>query len=453
MTTSLLEHIVPKISSKRLEYVKYGNLLYNLQERRYRHISLKSLPIELTIDTTTICQLSCPHCCTGKKTIQRAGQVMRPDDHLSYISALADSCFLAWYFSNGEPLLNKHLPKIIKQNSQKEIFSIISTNLSIELSEKKILELLQSGLNVISISLDGASEATYQQYRRGGNFNLVVKNMKRLITIKNALGLKYPLILWRFLLFKHNAEDIPMVLLNAKNWGIDLLELYPGGAPLSSENPDTVLAFDGEFPSNNYTSPLLEELTQREDTFFRKHLASNQKNDEFSYTPSSTVKGKCDWLYFSSMMYPDGDIGPCCVTGDEKDDFGNIHNKSFKDIWNNEKYQGARMYLQGLNTEHSLICKKCPVTRSQKYQFMNSLRTYLLNAPEWFLKIIASDPDRFIDPIDIELSPHIFSAFFSDTVTSRLGVYSSDQLEKILLSIENNIQKETFDHEQLAEVL
>ena len=45
-------------------------------------------------------------------------------------------------------------------------------------------------------------------YRIGGNFNLVRSNLQRLAQRKCELGLERPAIVWQFLAFRHNEEDI-----------------------------------------------------------------------------------------------------------------------------------------------------------------------------------------------------------------------------------------------------
>mgnify|MGYP001572350693 FL=1 len=61
-------------------------------------------------------------------------------------------------------------------------------------------------------------------------------------------------------------------------------------------------------------------------------------------------------------MNPNGSISPCCSVEDEKDDFGNIFEHPFMEIWNNEKYRMARRYIkdrQIIQGRDNNICIEC----------------------------------------------------------------------------------------------
>jgi len=58
----------------------------------------------------------------------------------------------------------------------------------------------------------------------------------------------------------------------------------------------------------------------------------------------------------------DGSVSACCSVEDEKDDFGNIFENSFRDIWNNAKYRIARRYIKDkktLDIKDNNICIEC----------------------------------------------------------------------------------------------
>ena len=60
----------------------------------------------------------------------------------------------------------------------------ISTNLSMKMGDDQIEALVKAGLGKIYISCNGASSETYLKYHVGGDFDLVMDNMKRLVQRK-----------------------------------------------------------------------------------------------------------------------------------------------------------------------------------------------------------------------------------------------------------------------------
>lgn len=98
------------------------------------------------------------------------------------------------------------------------------------MTDARLKALLTCGLGMIIVSLDGATAETYVQYRRRGNFNLEVDNLRRLLALKASLGLTYPLIEWRFLRFRHNQHEEARVRAQAE-FHVHSHLLIGGGVP------------------------------------------------------------------------------------------------------------------------------------------------------------------------------------------------------------------------------
>ena len=78
---------------------------------------------------------------------------------------------LQFYFQ-GEPLLCKQLPEMIRMAHDVGLYTIVSTNAQ-ALDEATAIALVEAGLSRIIISMDGFTQATYEQYRRGGDVEQV----------------------------------------------------------------------------------------------------------------------------------------------------------------------------------------------------------------------------------------------------------------------------------------
>ncbi len=413
MAVESIPFILPRINDKYLEFKRYLNWLLVLMDRRINAEVVTALPFEITIDLSTVCQLSCPYCSVGSNTITRDKDVLRPATHNQILQDLSDSLFIIWYFSTGEPLLNRFLPEIIASTQGKEIYSIISTNLSLKLSDERIDKLLLCGLGCISVSIDGASAQTYSRYRVGGDFDLVIHNVQRLVTRKRELGLSFPHIEWRFLVFRHNIHEVPVARVMAAEMGVDLLEFFYGYAPPEAADHEVQRAEWQELTTPGTSGPALDCAINLKPTTIITALDS--RKDTHTPVPAilaSDLGKKCDWLYFGSTLFPNGSVGPCCLSNQEPDDFGTLsESKSFKDIWNNTLYKEARTLWTKNNWDKTeRICSRCPETRAQDYQFRMTLQALLRNAPDWVLKILVAHPEQFFFDTDHKLSPHEFNA-------------------------------------------
>lgn len=402
MASLALPHVLPRVDDRRLEYKKYLNLLLALMARRGNDAEVQSNPFEVTVDPSTICQLKCPYCEVGNGTIRRPRLLLSLSTHQGFSDALAEDMFIAWYFSTGEPLINRRFAEVVSGIRGHGVFPIVSTNLSLRLSDKRIDELVTCGLGVICVSIDGATPETYSRYRVGGDFHLVMENMSRLLRRRRELGLTSPLIEWRFLVFRHNQHEIARARELAREIGVDLLEFFPGSAPRDA-GPEEVQSAEGADLSPASSGPALDKARSRTDTTLRRVLQGAA--DGFGGAPEALLGKKCDWLYFGSMLFPNGSVSPCCVSNNEPDDFGRIDASiHFRNVWNNERFREARaMFANGASSD--LICGRCPMPAAQDYQFRTSLRALLRNSPDWVLWTLSQAPSRFFFDVDFALSP------------------------------------------------
>lgn len=409
MSGSALPLVMPKLQDEALERLKYTNLLKALRNRRQRSVELDNTPLDVTIDLCTACHLRCPYCATGSGVLDRRAQTLSVDEHQRILGFCGENIFTAWYFSNGEPLLNKRLPEIIADAQRHGIFTVISTSLSVPLSDARLDALLLSGLNILSCSIDGCTAEVYNQYRIGGDFALVMRNLERLIARKAELGLEYPLIEWRFLAFRHNQHQQAEVARIALDKGVDMLEFFPGSAPAELA-PGAVARMTEPLASPALLGPAIAAGLKRRDTPLRQH--SLDQFVSLAEPPRQHLNQKCDWLYFGGMYYPDGSVGPCCLLGNRDTDFGRRGDAvNYQDIWNNAQYRDARScFNQPLAQESRSVCAKCPGPEVQDRFFRQSLRAYLLNAPEWFLKTAYENGDQLFYPVDLYLMPDEFVA-------------------------------------------
>lgn len=404
-----LPHILPRVRDPRREARKYANFLLALRARRAGAARVAHHPFDLTVDCATLCQLHCPYCAVGNGTIRRGRALMETALHERLAADVAPDLFLAWYFSAGEPLLHPRLHEHLARTAGEEAFTVVSTNLSVPLSPARQEALLRSGLGMLSASVDGASAATYGQYRRGGDFALVMDNLAGLARRKREMGLQFPLLEWRFLLFAHNQHEVDTARSLAADMGLDLLEFFPGYAlPPGDPGEQGVHPMTAPMPERAISGSAYEAGLARRETLIQRLSA---KGAPPAPVPVDTAKGagaegaaaahrRCDWLYYSGMIYPDGAFGPCCVATDADDDFTRLDaHPGFGAAWNAPAFLRSRAaFARGGAAE--TVCDRCPLPVAQELQFVQKVRAILRNAPDWVVRILSAAPDAFFLPAD-----------------------------------------------------
>ena len=98
--------------------------------------------------------------------------------------------------NSGEPLLNPEAPQIIKYAYENNIDITIKngTNFT-RVSDDLIKALVDYQVKVMYVAIDGASQEVYSKYRRGGDLDIVINNLKKLIAYKKEKNSIYPEII------------------------------------------------------------------------------------------------------------------------------------------------------------------------------------------------------------------------------------------------------------------
>lgn len=336
----------------------YANWLWANLELALGTSRIRARPVKLTLDPTNVCQLRCPLCPTGLEMQDREkGHAnLQMFEHL--LEHVGGSLFFLDFFNWGEPLLNMHVEEFIGMASRKKIVCSVSTNLSLPLTDERIGRIVGSGLHEMIVSLDGASSETYATYRRGGKFELVCKNMRRIAAEKRRRGQTAPLLTWQFLVFRFNQHEMESARELAAEIGVDRLlfrrpfldvERYA----LSDEDKKTMSGWSPD-----------ERIFQIEGA----PAGGAGKGSE--------VHSRCGWHYMSTAINWDGSVAPCCTTYEKRDDFGALGRhgeQAYMDVVNNAAFRSVRERFAGRRKEPvALICEKCPTPEIMDYhKFLN----------------------------------------------------------------------------------
>jgi MoaA/NifB/PqqE/SkfB family radical SAM enzyme len=358
----------------------YLNILKFRLNLAMRREVVSNFPIEAYLEPTSFCNLRCPACPTGLRLGERPFASVNENLFKSAIDEIGDYVFLLWMYNWGEPLLHKQTPELIGYAKTKDLKVVLSSNLSIKLSDDYIERLVGSGLDTLIVGLDGVTEESYAKYRRGGSLALVRENMLRIQDAKSRLNSPTPHVLWQFLVFKHNEHEIAEAVAIHREWGADEIKMAPAEMPLAPYD-------DGFEPS---TLPQYN-MYHRESDFMKE--TERQMG----------ASRPCSWLYGTFVMNPNGKVSPCCGVSAEKNDFGEFAagNDFFK-VWNNDTFKRARRMFarpagasSGISEEekreiskridgmamgvnHSLgagelICHKCPIPFRQSDVYITIL--------------------------------------------------------------------------------
>lgn len=191
---------------------------------------LPYMPRRLFVEPCISCNLSCYEaCCNHENGIHftRSIRLLSWDTYQKVIDELGPGLERIDFFNYGESFIHPRAIEMIEyaKSHHPQIYLFTSTNGLLLNTDEKRRNLVRSGIDEITFSIDGATQETYVRYRRGGDFNKLMAILKRLVEIKRELGSDTPFINWRYILFRWNDSDQEMDLARqmAAELGIDRL--------------------------------------------------------------------------------------------------------------------------------------------------------------------------------------------------------------------------------------
>lgn len=289
------------------------------------------LPISISFEPTTSCNLRCPECPSGLRSFSRPTGMLQRDFFSSTIDQLHLELFYLIFYFQGEPYLNPDFLDMVRYVADRKIYTATSTN-GHYLTDTNARRTIESGLDRLIISIDGTTQEVYQQYRVGGNLEKVLEGARTLMHWKKQLKSKTPFVVFQFLVVRPNEHQLEEARALAKQIGVDAIWFK------------TAQVYDFENDPNQLI-PLNSSYSR-----YRK----TEKGTEFK----GQLTNHCWRLWHDPVITWDGLVAPCCFDKDASHRLGDLKQESFASIWRSDSYKKFRAtLLQG--RKHIDICANC----------------------------------------------------------------------------------------------
>jgi radical SAM protein with 4Fe4S-binding SPASM domain len=290
------------------------------------------MPISISFEPTTSCNLRCPECPSGLREFTRPTGMLQSNFFRQTIDEIhKDLLYLIFYFQ-GEPYLNPQFLEMVQYASQKGIYTATSTNAHY-LTSQKAKETVESGLDRLIISIDGTTQDVYESYRVGGKLEKVLEGARHIVKWKKELNSKKPFVFFQFLVVKPNEHQIEDIKKLAAEIGVDQVRFK------------TAQVYDYENDPN--------QLIPETDKYSRYRKDKNGK-----MTIKSGLQNHCWRLWSGNVITWDGLVVPCCFDKDAMHQLGNLKMQSFKQTWQNDNYKQFRSSLM-TSRKNIDICANC----------------------------------------------------------------------------------------------
>ncbi len=293
--------------------------------------TISGLPLSISFEPTTHCNLRCPECPSGLRSFTRPTGMLQQEVYQKVIDELQDTLLYLLLYFQGEPYLHPQFLELVQYAHQRGIYTATSTNAHY-LSDTRARQTVESGLSRLIISLDGTTQEVYEQYRVGGKLEKVLEGTKRLLHWRRQLRSRTPHVVFQFLVVRPNEHQLEEARQLAKQLGVDEVWFK------------TAQIYDYEEGSS-----LIPTLDQ----YSRYRKGSNGR-----WHIKNKLLDHCWKMWHSCVVTWDGKIVPCCFDKDAQYRLGDTQTASFGNIWQSTDYTQFRsQILKG--RDQIEMCRNC----------------------------------------------------------------------------------------------
>lgn len=299
---------------------------------------LLAFPSIYYLGVSSVCDIRCPYCPRQYYTDEVDAGLMSLDDFAKVVDYLAYA-EIAYLFGIGEPFLHPGLFDFIKTARPTGVKLSTNTH-GMSLKPDVCEKILDSGLDEIAISFDGANSKTFEFLRTGAKFKTVVDNIIKLQEMKRHQGTDLPELQFATVISRHNVREMLGVVKLAKRLGIrrivftDMIMVNPENAELSVAKTDLLM-------ENLKSAKEFGDRAGIEILYFYQYPFPWKKDT----APDWKGQGRrlvCQDLWRLCIIDRQGGMKSCCYYPGTS---GNVFLTPLSDIINNEASRGLRRRL------------------------------------------------------------------------------------------------------------
>lgn len=274
-------------------------------------------PLHLDVDVTTACNLQCPMCPAGDAGHNFPG--FRKGCYLDrelYRRALSEGQSFGLpsvrLGMTGEPLLIPDIDQWVREAAEAGVLDISLITNGRLLTPEMSRRLIAAGLTRLMISVDAATAEVYGRVRPGGDWNLLMVNIKEFLRLRTEADSPLPLLRVSFVEMAANKADRE-----------DFLALFE--------------------PLADYISlQRYQNILGRSDT-------------DFSPEKKATSGGFCAEPFARLALHADGGLFPCCSDFGRQKPLGNLVTGGLLATWQSEE----AAFLTTAEAGRAEPCRRC----------------------------------------------------------------------------------------------
>ncbi len=343
--------------------------------------------LKLYVEATNACNLNCRTCV--RNVWEESPSMMSDETFARVIEGLkALPSVQAVHFGGyGEPLVHPKIFDMLREVKSLGLRTEMITNGTL-LSAEYCDRLVAADLDLLVVSIDGASETTYDGIRLGSDLDVLLKNLKNLAAARYRANKRTPDLGLSFVAMRDNLEDLLtlkrmasqlrasfILVTNLLPHTEDMKEqilystliasTYPLRTGPNRRDPQVI------FPPLDRSQQIMEVV---------RKLSIGRSNVQMPGVDPNRSRNYCRFVREGvAFVRWDGEISPCMpllhsypcyVLGRYKriqsHSFGSLHQRSLPEIWDSQEYRDFRRRVRRFEFAPCIDCGGCELSESNQ---------------------------------------------------------------------------------------
>jgi MoaA/NifB/PqqE/SkfB family radical SAM enzyme len=339
---------------------------------------------KIYIEPTVACNLDCITCFRNAWD-QPLGRMTEETFERIYAGLKGLPHTPSVYFGGiGEPLFHQKTIEWIRRIKDLGVKVELITNGTI-LTEKKTRELIDTGLDILWVSIDGATADSFADVRMGAELPTIVENLKRLFKMRKGGHFPQPEIGIAFVAMKRNINDLPKIIKLGHTFGAKYYSVS-NVQPPTPDMQDDRLYLRTMHNIAYLPSPMLPRLSLPKIDFNGDTQAALTEafnsgcNVTFAGNNWGGANDVCNFVESGTMSIAwTGEVSPCWplmhthtsyLHGkpriSRKHVIGNVRDRSLEEIWLDPEYVRYRESLHNFIFAPCTFCGGCDLSESNE---------------------------------------------------------------------------------------
>lgn len=342
------------------------------------------------IEPTDLCNLDCIMCIRSNWE-EPLGR-MQPETFERILTGLAELSPLPTVFFGGlgEPLFHPRTIDWVQRVKALGCRAELITNGTM-LTQKRIHALIDAGLDMLWVSLDGASPQSFNDVRLGAELPQVLENLAYFRRARGGGHFPHPELGIAFVAMRRNLRDLPEIIRIGRRHGATRFSISNVAPYTQDMQAERLYAYT----INNITyldSPWVPHVSlpkmDLEGDTARVFLQTLNSGCNISFAGSNFggANDVCNFIASGSMSIRwDGSASPCWplmhshtsyLHGKERRNrqhlVGNVHERSLTELWLDPEYMAYRERVQSFVFAPCTFCGGCDLSEANEEDCMGN---------------------------------------------------------------------------------